>query len=943
MKKVSIAMICDDKFVMPTTVAITSILKNKKEKVFYDIFIVTSGISAESEKILLKLNNKTVKIIIVNTNLDELQDLHHYVPDTHCVASKAALLKFKLAELLPNLDRVLYLDGDIIVKDDLTELYETDLGDNYVCAVHDTGKLYRDLELFKECPLYFNSGVMLLNLTKMRTDNIAQKLIETKKSIDDMSLMDQNVLNIVFKNHIKILDIKYNLLALNLERALPRWQIYDLNELFNTNYKDFDDIKQNAIIIHFSSKDKPWKFSNAQYANLWYFYYKQSPFKNVKLMRQKISDSCNKESIYNKTIPVIISLTSYPARINTVHQTIESLLKQNVIAEKIVLALGEDKFLNKEGDLPESLLNLIPKGLEILWCKDERSFTKYIPALKKFPDRIIVTADDDILYPTDWLNRLYKSYLKKPNFIHCHRAHRVTFDKNKKLLPYNEWKLRISNTQPSYNNFLTGVGGVLYPPNVMYKDIFREDLYKKLCPLADDIWFWAMAVLNNTKINIIDDNISSLEYIDGTQENCLWRTNVGENHNDVQLKNVLDYYPVLYRKINKNATKDFIEINLLQKIFSIKNQESRNNKWYKVVTILGLKFKFKDKDLTQRKQLQRLEKKIDKALCKQSQQNSKIVDLENKFMQEQSLLLKSLEDKHNKIYNQIRIKKEKKALNFRTVQELTYLIRNNLQKLPENIDLIVGVPRSGMIPAYLIGLFLNKNICSLNEFVNNILPEKGARPIANYNGEIRNILVVDDSINTGSAMSKVKERLNGIDISKYNISYCAVFVTNKSKDMVDYYFEIVNQPRMFQWNYLNHAKAAYSCYDIDGVLCVDPTPEQNDDGEKYIDFILNAKPLFVPSYEINSLVTSRLEKYRPQTEAWLKKHNIKYKNLYMLDLETAEERRKLGCHAEFKAKIYQEKDDCHFFIESEREQAKKIAEITGKQVICTSTDEYFGS
>ena len=158
--------------------------------------------------------------------------------------------------------------------------------------------------------------------------------------------------------------------------------------------------------------------------------------------------------------------------------------------------------------------------------------------------------------------------------------------------------------------------------------------------------------------------------------------------------------------------------------------------------------------------------------------------------------------------------------------------------------------------------------------------------------------------------------------------------------MIDYFFEEVESPRMFQWNYLNHVISEKCCFDIDGVLCVDPTNEENDDGEKYINFIKNAKPLFIPQYKIYSLVTSRLEKYRDVTEEWLKKNGVKYENLYMLNCATAEERRQKNLHAKFKAEIYK-KSDAICFIESEPRQAKEIFELTGKQVICTQTDEIF--
>jgi uncharacterized HAD superfamily protein len=228
---------------------------------------------------------------------------------------------------------------------------------------------------------------------------------------------------------------------------------------------------------------------------------------------------------------------------------------------------------------------------------------------------------------------------------------------------------------------------------------------------------------------------------------------------------------------------------------------------------------------------------------------------------------------------------------------------------------------------------------------NNLEPLNGyTRPVRENETQNKKqkILVVDDSIYSGKSIEDAKNLISAHkNLDEYDIQYCAIFALEKSKDKVDYFFEIVPAPRMFQWNYLNHSNAKISCFDMDGVLCVDPTEKQNDDGKKYIDFILNAKPLYIPSFKINSIVTSRLEKYRPQTEQWLKKHNVQYENLYMLNLPNAKDRRNLNCHTEFKAKIYSKKENCNYFIESDRTQAKTIASLTGKQVICVTTDEYF--
>ncbi len=281
----------------------------------------------------------------------------------------------------------------------------------------------------------------------------------------------------------------------------------------------------------------------------------------------------------------------------------------------------------------------------------------------------------------------------------------------------------------------------------------------------------------------------------------------------------------------------------------------------------------------------------------------------------------------------------KNDIHFRGFNQMAYCIRSNLHKLPENIDLIVGVPRSGIIPAYMTALFLNKPVCSLNEFLHGIPPAHGNRP--QKKASIRRVLVVDDSVYSGSALKKTKEALQPL-AGKYEFIYLCIYSSDQANPKPDIFFENVPVPRLFQWNYLNHGIAERACFDIDGVLCFDPTEEENDDGEKYRRFILNARPLYIPNYKIRALVTSRLEKYRPETESWLKKNGVKYDKLYMLDLASKEERMKLGCHADFKAKIYKKLDDCILFVESNPKQAGRIAEISGKPAICVETDEMFG-
>ncbi|CAM3010472.1 Uncharacterized protein, HAD superfamily [Flavobacterium succinicans] len=274
---------------------------------------------------------------------------------------------------------------------------------------------------------------------------------------------------------------------------------------------------------------------------------------------------------------------------------------------------------------------------------------------------------------------------------------------------------------------------------------------------------------------------------------------------------------------------------------------------------------------------------------------------------------------------------------YRNVKDLNNIILQRLSIIPRDFDLIVGVPRSGMLPANLLALYLNRPYTDIHSFLNGHIYKAGARGQFFDISEFKNVLVVDDSIASGAAMVEVKENLKHLN-DQFNIKYCAIYVIPGKEKMVDYFFETVPLPRYFQWNILNHTTLEKACFDIDGVLCADPLPEQNDDGEKYIDFILNAPPLFIPGSKIGTIVTSRLEKFRKETETWLAANNIKYNDLVMLDLPNMEARQRANNHGDHKAKTYLSKPYV-LFIESEYHQAVEINRLSKKPVLCTANFE----
>lgn len=241
----------------------------------------------------------------------------------------------------------------------------------------------------------------------------------------------------------------------------------------------------------------------------------------------------------------IVSLTSYGERIAELKYTLYSLVIQSVRPEKIIvnIAFEDEKYLNEKIKLFEQY------GVEFYLCKDIRSYKKLIPTLQRFPDACVVTADDDMYYAKDWLKRLYEAHKKFPNDVCCHLVLKITH-KSGKIDTYRKWiyNHKIYSTDKSI--FLLGATGVLYPLDVFYKDICKEDLFMSLAPIADDIWFYFMVILNNKRIRQIKNPLTTPQFTNPYREygitsgSTLMQQNVGENKNDIQFKNVLEHYGI---------------------------------------------------------------------------------------------------------------------------------------------------------------------------------------------------------------------------------------------------------------------------------------------------------------------------------------------------------------------------------------------------------------
>ena len=228
--------------------------------------------------------------------------------------------------------------------------------------------------------------------------------------------------------------------------------------------------------------------------------------------------------------PLIVSMTSIAPRLKTVALCIESLMQQSLKPNKIILWLSDE--LDPQ-QLPSMLQKMKQFGLTIELRKDIGPHTKIHYALKEYPEAVIVTCDDDFIYPKKWLENIYAAYQREPDYIHCYRAHLITCTENGDLARYNEWGFAAPGFQgPSMLLFPTGVSGVLYPPGKLYKDTLNTEIFMELTPSNDDVWLKAMSAKQGTLCKKVFPYFDINHTIVSTQKTALWKTNVSARKND---------------------------------------------------------------------------------------------------------------------------------------------------------------------------------------------------------------------------------------------------------------------------------------------------------------------------------------------------------------------------------------------------------------------------
>jgi uncharacterized HAD superfamily protein/hypoxanthine phosphoribosyltransferase len=272
---------------------------------------------------------------------------------------------------------------------------------------------------------------------------------------------------------------------------------------------------------------------------------------------------------------------------------------------------------------------------------------------------------------------------------------------------------------------------------------------------------------------------------------------------------------------------------------------------------------------------------------------------------------------------------------WRTFADLTAVCRDHLADVRKlSPDVIVGIPRSGMVPASILATSLGLPLADLHTFCDGREWGVGGTIAGS---PVSRVLLVDDASGYGRTMTRAIERL-AAERPDAVVMPCSVYADPEAAPRFALAMERLAKPRLFEWNWWRSGKLAHCCVDIDGVICRDPTSAEKGDPDAYREFIASTPLLYRPAKPVGAFVTGRSSNYRAETEAYFKRHGIAYGALAMREGDRLT--KTVEAHAEHKAAFYR-KSDAVLFIESDERQAEMIARTARKPALCIETGKVY--
>ncbi len=581
------------------SVSIASMIYNKNSKTKYDIMLICHGVDPTKIIRFQSISAENVKISIIRPDYSR----ENFSDQFGNVQKLSLISRLRLPKILPQYDKVIFISPTTMVLKDLTDLYCQDVeGFSAGAAVDFRQKFKGYTKRLGIMHDYYNTDVMLYNLKYFReNDGLNIEMLHYIKY--GMNVFEyKDAYNVCAGGKTRCLSYYFN--ATDNVFDLLKNSLDTANMIGVKRYSSLTELFSRAYIVNFSSNVKPWQNIYPVFSDAYLRYYLRSvfcdyPFESI-LDEEVEKIRCNPSYIvtsekptedifYNKTVfdftipkgdyteyvykpseewsensvlrrygnvtpdglnkqprekKIIVSLTTIPFRIQAASLVIAIMMHQTMKPDEIVINLGSEFF--KEVSLPKLLQDEEKCGVKINYCRDLFCHTKYFHTIQQYPDDIVITIDDDILYEETLIEDLYNSYLMHPDCISSMRAHLITFDKNKDVAPYLEWKYCCADYIgiPSHKLLATGVGGVLYPPHLLCAETFNADSLLEVCPRADDIWLKVMEIISDVKV-VVSKRIEPLTFIGETQNIGLCYDNVQGGKNDEQFMLTLEKYNII--------------------------------------------------------------------------------------------------------------------------------------------------------------------------------------------------------------------------------------------------------------------------------------------------------------------------------------------------------------------------------------------------------------
>lgn len=579
------------------SVSIASLIYNKRPETKYAITIICNVIDPSRIVRLKSISAENVSINIIRPDYSTT----NFADQMGNFYKVSLISRLGLAEILPDYDKIIYVSPNTLVLKDLTDLYCIDIENKLGAAVPDFRQMFKKhpQKLGLRNKAYYNTNVMLYNLKYLREHGDVSTELKHYLKYGLNFFEYQDALNVCAGGEIECISYYFN--ALDNIFDLNKNALAAANMIGVKRFASRCELFSRAYIVSLAGPNSPWKNINPVFSDIFLRYFMRSVFcdypffsnldeevENIRnnpnytvACENQTDDSFYNTSIRDALIPqrsyteyvyappvewseeevyrkysditadglnhkprdkrIVVSLTTIPFRIEAASLVIAIMMHQTLKPDEIVINLGDELF--KDVQLPELLLKEEECGVKINFCRDLFCHTKYFHTMQMFPDDIVITVDDDILYNETLIEELYNSYLEHPDCISSMRAHLITFDKNGNISPYTQWKYCCADYIgiPSHKLLATGVGGVLYPPHIISGEVFNVDSILEVCPRADDLWLKVMEILSDVKV-LVCKRTEPLIFIGETQKVGLCYDNVAGGKNDEQLQCTIERY-----------------------------------------------------------------------------------------------------------------------------------------------------------------------------------------------------------------------------------------------------------------------------------------------------------------------------------------------------------------------------------------------------------------